>query len=753
MSLPNLDSVRLLRMPLLRQEEVVLCRQRARAIADALGIESSEQVRIATAVSEIARNAVEYAREGTAEFTVEFEPPKFVITIADLGSGIAQLSEILAGRYHSQTGLGRGIIGARRLMDHVEINSTPRGTTVRLEKDLSKFRRQNLTPSDVQKVVDGIAGMRTSDPLEELALQNRDLTQVLAEVREQKDELSRRALELEQLSTELAETNRGVLALYDELDSLHRLGRVIAAQLDLDSLLQAIIDATTDLNGAEFGAFFYSPAPEGQFRCRAVAGVLRDLKGSFEDIETRQLFGEDVAPTEVMRIGDLESAGPSAILASNFKLRSYLAIPVLNASGAVLGAMIFGHRETKVFSERNERILSAVAVQAAVGMENARLYNSVQAASAAKDHFLATLSHELRTPLNPIFIVLSQLRYDPRLPKDVLSDLAIVQRNLDLEAHLIDDLLDMTRIVKGKIAFSSEIVDVHELLSSVCLTCAPNSQGKKLDVVHQFEASRHHVLGDPARLQQVFWNLLNNAIKFTPDGGRIVISTSNAKDGSELCTQITDTGRGIDATALQQVFHPFEQGEIAGQAQFGGLGLGLSICKSIVDAHGGTIKANSKGTGSGSTFSVTLPVSQLPHAISAPSGNVVSEAPSQALSILLVDDHPDTLSTLQRLLIRRGHRVVTAASASSATIAAASEPLDIVISDIGLPDRSGLDLMRELHERYGLKGIALSGFGTDSDIALSRDAGFCGHLTKPIDFAELERLFASVFSPPESAQE
>lgn len=736
---------RLFRMPLRNQQDVVLCRQRARKIAALLGAENAEQVRIATAVSEIARNAVEYAHGGTADFHVSLSEGRLSATITDSGPGIPHLAEVLEGRYESPQGLGCGILGAQRLMDAVDIQTSKKGTTVRMQRRLRVPTGTGFT-GDLQSVTDALAEMQAKDPLEELAEQNRELARALQETQAGKEEVLRQNEQLGQLTTELRETNRGVLALYDELDSLHRLGHIISAQLDLDSLVRAIIEATTDLCAAEFGVFLYGTKAEKQFRGLAAFGELKELSRRFENARLADLLGEDFVLRDVLRIDDVESDDRKISITIKCGIRSYLVVPVFSKHDALLGLLVFGHRAPNKFSERSERILGAAALQAGVGMENARLYTSVQNASAAKDHFLATLSHELRTPLNPVFIILRELVCDQQISSEVRKDLETVIRNLQLEARLIDDLLDMTRIVQGKIHLQREVVDVHAVVQAAFETCAPVEAGKQIEFCRNLRATRHLVQGDATRLQQVLWNLLNNAIKFTPTGGKVSAITADIPGTDWIRIQVVDTGRGIDEASLNQIFRAFEQGEISARPEFGGLGLGLAISKHIVEAHRGEIFATSDGRDCGATFTVDLPLAS-PVASLAPSdaGRPTPGVPiATNLRILLVDDHPDTLMVMHKLLSRRGHHVFSAASAADALAIAEKETLDLLISDIGLPDLSGLDLMTRIRKKQALTGIALSGYGAEADRDRSRAAGFSGHLTKPVDIAALEALLGTV---------
>lgn len=364
-------------------------------------------------------------------------------------------------------------------------------------------------------------------------------------------------------------------------------------------------------------------------------------------------------------------------------------------------------------------------------------------ASRAKDNFLATLSHELRTPLTPVLMTAAALREDERLPEDVRAELGMIERNVALEARLIDDLLDLTRIAKGKLQLREEICDVHSLIGLVVEILRDEAQSKPVAIEVEMAARRSGLRGDPARLQQVFWNLLRNAIKFTPTGGRISIRTRDETD-ERLRIEVSDTGVGIDAGALETIFRPFEQAGREGDHRFGGLGLGLAIARAIVDLHGGIIQAESRGPGEGATFVVELPrvADQAPGVTSSEQGPELEERIENTPSVrlLLVEDHEPTLAVLKRLLVRAGHQVVTAGSVASASAAAEAGRFDVVISDLGLPDGTGLEVMSRLRAiEPRLRGIALSGYGMEEDIRRSMEAGFSAHLVKPVDFDQLRR--------------
>ena len=352
----------------------------------------------------------------------------------------------------------------------------------------------------------------------------------------------------------------------------------------------------------------------------------------------------------------------------------------------------------------------------------------------AKDQFLAMLSHELRTPLTPVLATALELENEPDVRQDVRESLQMIRRNVELEARLIDDLLDLTRIDRGKVQLNFEIVDADTLLQNALEICQPEINRKHLRPSLNLSAKKVHMRADPARLQQIFWNLFNNAVKFTPQNGQITITTTNESDG-KLRVEIADTGMGIEPEALPKIFDAFEQG---GRTQSGGLGLGLAISKTLVEAHKGTITAQSAGQNKGSTFVLVFPTCAKVETQIAPALSPRLAA-RQPMRILLVEDHEDTNRSLTSLLRRRGYHVQSALTFQSALELSAKEKFDVLISDLGLPDGSGIDLIQKLVSRPPL-GIALTGFGMEQDIRKSREVGFQHHLVKPIDLNKLDFL-------------
>jgi signal transduction histidine kinase len=372
------------------------------------------------------------------------------------------------------------------------------------------------------------------------------------------------------------------------------------------------------------------------------------------------------------------------------------------------------------------------------------------AANAAKDQFLAQLSHELRSPLTPVIAMVGELEAEVPDSEAVKEALEVVRRNVELEARLIDDLLDITRISKGKLQLSFERISIHQILQRAYEICRNEIEAKNLEVIFRLCAAHPYVEGDPARLQQAFWNLIKNSVKFTPEKGQITIETANpAPDKIEV--RVIDTGIGIEPEAIDKIFNAFEQGQSDITRRFGGLGLGLTISKTLIDAHAGHVRVQSTGKGKGATFSVELktvesPVERDGHREDRPVDRKLAPAVSAHRRVLLVDDHYDTCLGMKRMLERHGYQITIAHSAEQAVEKVRTQDFDLLISDIGLPDRSGYDLMREVRLNKPLPGIALSGFGSEQDVNQAREAGFAEHLTKPINFERLEKTIQSLLS-------
>jgi signal transduction histidine kinase len=367
---------------------------------------------------------------------------------------------------------------------------------------------------------------------------------------------------------------------------------------------------------------------------------------------------------------------------------------------------------------------------------------AAERASRAKDEFLASLSHELRTPLSPALLTASDAAEDAGLPADVRGRFEAIRKNIELEARLIDDLLDLTAIAHKKLVLHSRVMEAERIFREALAKVQPEAKQKKIEVVTEWRSPQAMVLADEVRLQQVFWNVLKNAVKFTPEHGKITVRASEAEGG--LRVEIKDTGIGLSAVEAGRIFDAFSQGDhfAIKSHPFGGLGLGLAISRQLVEMHSGRISVRSEGKGKGAAFTIELPLAKT--ATAEPAGTKNNEVPqtvppAEGLKcILLVEDHEATRGALAYLLMRRRYKVLPAANVTEAKEIAAREKVDFVISDIGLPDGNGNDLMKELQAEHGLKGIALSGFGMEQDVVKSMASGFVTYLIKPVNVKSLE---------------
>lgn len=453
--------------------------------------------------------------------------------------------------------------------------------------------------------------------------------------------------------------------------------------------------------------------------------------------------------------------GPRIYLTTKSALR--------NADGEVVGIVALARDISE--RKRMEEELKAAKISAEQAKAAAELSaERAEQASKAKDHFLAVLSHELRTPLTPVLATVSMLQGHGVLDAETRESLEVVRRNVELEARLIDDLLDITRIERGKVELDKSVIDLGTVLRRATEVCMSDIQARKLEFGIDAPDGPLLVEADAARLQQVFWNLIKNAVKFTPHGGCVGIRVRTEDRGlrtesafstrsSALSTQsfviveINDSGEGIDADVLPRLFTAFEQGERRMTRQFGGLGLGLAISKALVEMHGGTLSAASDGRGKGATFSVRLPLAdgQSPRDNSPePASDGRSKIDNRRLKILLVEDHGDTARIMQKLLAARGHEVQAAADVATALRLfgqRGEREFDLLVSDLGLPDGSGLDLVRQLRASgSNLPAIALSGYGQEQDVMQSRQVGFAAHLIKPVNIEQLQAAIAAVTS-------
>ena len=403
--------------------------------------------------------------------------------------------------------------------------------------------------------------------------------------------------------------------------------------------------------------------------------------------------------------------------------------PIRDAGGKVIGASNIARdiTERKNYQQRLEESLARE-----------------MAANRAKDDFLAALSHELRTPLNPVLLLASDGVRNANFPLQARLDFDTIRKNIELEARLIDDMLDLTRITRAKLALDMKPVDVHIALHDALGTVRADIDKKKIVMNLNLAADRPIVRGDAVRLRQIFWNVLKNAVKFTPAAGQISVET-RVLPGDRLLVVIADTGIGMDQAELERVFGAFAQGT----HHFGGLGLGLAITRALVELHAGSIHAESDGKDKGAAFFIELPLAKeieqsdsFPFTAPAPSAAPAKKIPAREIRILLVEDHEPTRASLTHLLSRRNYKVTPVGSLAEARSLVGKKKFHLLISDIGLPDGNGCDLMEELRQHSQLKGIALTGYGMEHDVNRSYAAGFAAHLTKPVRMELLDDALA-----------
>ena len=373
-----------------------------------------------------------------------------------------------------------------------------------------------------------------------------------------------------------------------------------------------------------------------------------------------------------------------------------------------------------------------------------------------KDEFLATLSHELRTPLNAILGWTQILRLSPPTAHDLDDGLAIIERNTRVQARLIEDLLDMSRIISGKLRLQVQRVELSAVLETAIESLIPGFDAKRIRVQKVIDSVGGVVMGDPQRLQQVFWNLLSNAMKFTPKGGRVQVLLERVNSHVEV--SVIDTGEGIRQEFLPHVFDRFQQADSSTTRHYGGLGLGLAIVRHLVELHGGMVRAKSSGEGEGATFIVSLPIIILQddqvtvkESYRNASGKSETECPPSmaGLTVLVVDDEPDSLAMVARVLTTCGCNVLTAPNAADAFAILKNERPNVLVSDIGMPTEDGYALLKRIralpaNEGGSTPAVALTAFARSEDRRRAILGGFQMHIPKPAESAELIAVVACV---------
>ena len=560
---------------------------------------------------------------------------------------------------------------------------------------------------------------------------------------------------------------RAEAALHEEtriLELLNQSGPAIAAQLNLQTLVQNVTDAATKLSGAKFGVFCYSSTDQfiESFSPYALSGVSHEAFEILGSSRHAPLFNPTFRGEGVVRFADLtqesdyESVLPrESTSTEGAPIRSYLAVPVISRSGEVIGGLFFGHPEPNMFSERTERLSLGVAAQAAAAIDNARLYEAAQAqiarreqAEAAlretdrrKDEFLATLAHELRNPLAPIrqAALISKMAGATEAQKRWSHD--VISRQVHHMSLLLDDLLDVSRITRGTLQLRKQATELSSVVDAAVETARPTLDAKRHRLSIDISQEQTYLSADPLRIAQVLSNLLTNAAKYTDPEGLIRLTAHCSSDS--VVIQVIDNGIGIAQEALPRIFQMFSQVKASQDRSDGGLGIGLALAKGLVELHGGQIEARSGGIGRGSEFIVRLPVGTASPLKLAGSRAEPEERALVSRRVLIADDNQDSAESLAMLLRMEGHEVLVVHDGPEALAAVAAFEPELALLDIGMPGLNGYEVAKKIREAAPTSPImliAVTGWGQHSDKARARASGFDHHFTKPVEPERLMEL-------------
>ncbi|MBD2530755.1 response regulator [Nostoc flagelliforme FACHB-838] len=564
--------------------------------------------------------------------------------------------------------------------------------------------------------------------------------------------------------------------LKQENDALHTLIGQLVEQPQI--LLQKLVKIITQLCRAETaGVSLLEVTPNGEDICRWVT-----LAGMLEASEqTATLYSFSCCGICLERQAPLLYSYPERYFTFLQQLQptivEILVVPLLIANQPLGTIWIVSHNEDRQFDREDLRLMTSFAnfTATAIYSSNARqaaeesarreqaarvvseaAQNAAEQANRLKDEFLAVLSHELRSPLNPILGWAKLLQTRKLDEAKTAYALATIERNAKLQSQLMEDLLDVSRILQRKLSLKISSVDLSAVIEVALDTVRLAAQAKSIQLKTRFAPDVGQVLGDPSRLQQVVWNLLSNAVKFTEAGGEVEIRLERVGTQAEI--QVSDTGKGINPEFLPYVFDYFRQADNTTTRSFGGLGLGLAIVRQIVELHGGTVQAESEGENKGATFTVLLPIKNVEPQTSEDKGLTDGSPNLQGVNVLVVDDEVDTRDLIVFTLQQYGASVRAFASASLALEAFALEKPHIILSDIGMPEMDGYMLIREIRRREAacrqtspppeqggeIRAIALTAYAGEINQSKILQAGFQEHLTKPIEPAKLAMVIASL---------
>jgi PAS domain S-box-containing protein len=549
-------------------------------------------------------------------------------------------------------------------------------------------------------------------------------------------------------------------------EKLNGIGAVVASTLDREAIVQKVTDVATELTHAQFGAFFYNvtDADSGDaYMLYTLSGAPKEAFARFPHPRATAIFAPTFYGEGPIRLDDVTAdpryglTGPYfGMPQGHLPVRSYLAVPIKGMKQEVLGGLFFGHEDVGVFTDQHERLALGVATWAAVALENARLYEEAQTANRTKDEFLAVLSHELRTPLNAIVGYTRLLRGGILAADKAGRALETLERNATWLTQIVEDVLDVSRIVAGKIRLDVQPVELQLIVDNAVATVQPAADAKGVRLQTLIDPRVGPVSGDPGRLQQVVWNLLSNAVKFTQKPGRVQVRLERVNSHVEIV--VSDTGIGIRPDFLPYVFERFRQGDAGTTRKTGGLGLGLAIVRHIVEMHGGTVDASSAGDGQGATFRVRLPMMIVDTRVVEPQRQHPRTERREALQaledltgvhVLAVDDEPDALGLLRVVLEAAGAEVTTVPSSLEAHDRIVDAMPHVLVIDLGMPGMDGFDLIRQIRNSEDprvrqLPAAALTAFARSEDRTKALRSGFELHMAKPVDPAELVASVATL---------
>jgi signal transduction histidine kinase/CheY-like chemotaxis protein len=513
---------------------------------------------------------------------------------------------------------------------------------------------------------------------------------------------------------------------------------------------------------AQFGAFFYTvpDAVSGDtHRLYTLSGAAKEAFAKSPNLRATTMFAPTFHGEGTVRLDDVTQDphyGDNAPYFGTLPVRSYLAVPVRGVARDMLGGLFFGHSEPGMFTAQHARMVEGIAAWASVALENARLYVEAQNANRMKDEFLAVLSHELRTPLNAIVGYTRLLRAGMLTGAKADRGFETLERNAAWLTQIVEDVLDVSRIVSGKIKLDVQPVDLPAIVDNAIGTVQPAADAKGLRLQAMIDPRVGPVSGDPDRLQQVAWNLLSNAVKFTPKDGRIQVRVERVDSHIEIV--VSDTGAGIRPDFLPFVFERFRQAEGGITRKTGGLGLGLAIVRHIVEMHGGTVHAHSAGEGQGATFRVRLPM-MIVHPPVDPSRREHPRAERRdalgalgdlsGIHVLAIDDEEDALTLLRVILEMAGAEVTTCGSPVAALERIAAVKPQVMIVDLGMPQLDGFEFISRVRASTDpavrdVPAAALTAFARSEDRTKALRCGFEMHLAKPVDPAELVASVATL---------